>query len=87
VIVVEMDMHARQDVPLKVMLDMRQFSCQISHMMIVDEGNRRDRITIRIAAPFLAYQLIADEIAQRFRTGGILPTSNDVVEIVKEMVV
>ena len=56
-------------------------------MMIVDEGDRRDRLTIRLAAPFLAYQLIADEIAQRFRTRGIFSPPNDVVKVIEQMMV
>ena len=86
-VVIEMDMHARHYVPLEVVLDMREFPGEIAHMMIVDEGDRRDRLTIRLAAPFLAYQLIADEIAQRFRTRGILTAANDVVKVIEQMVV
>jgi hypothetical protein len=60
---------------------------EIAHMMVVDEGDRRNRIAIRITAPFLTYQLIADEITQRFRARGIFTTPNDVVEVIEQMVV
>jgi hypothetical protein len=72
---------------LEVVLDMRQFSGEIAHVMVVDEGDCRDRITICIAAPFLGDELIADEIAQCFRTRGILSPPDDIVEIIKKMLI
>jgi len=87
VIVIEMDVHARHDVPLKVVLDMGELPGEIAHMMVVDEGDRCDRLAIRFTAPFLTHQLIADEIAQRFRARGIFATPNDVVEVIEQMVV
>ena len=61
-----MDVHPRHDVPLEVMLDVRELSREIAHMMVVHEGDRRDRVTVRVIAPFLAHQLITNEIAERF---------------------
>ncbi len=82
-----MDMHARQNVALEVMLDMGKFSGEIAHMMVVDEGDRCDGIAVRIAGPFLAHQLITDEIAQRFRARGIFAASHDIVKVIEQMVI
>ena len=65
-LMIEMHMHARHDVTLEVVLDVGELPGEIPHMMVVHEGDRRNRFPIRIAAPFLANELIADEIAKRF---------------------
>jgi len=87
VFVIEMHMHACHDVPLKVVLDVSELPGEIPNMMVVDERDRRNRFTVRIAAPFLTHELIADEIAKCFRTRGIFPTPDDPIEVIQKMMV
>ena len=50
---VEMDMHARENLPMIVMLNVGQLSRQIAHMMVVDEGDRADRLPVPLYPSFL----------------------------------
>jgi hypothetical protein len=86
-VVVEMDVHPRHDVSLKIVLDVRELPGEIAHMMIVDERDRRHRFPVCIAAPFLAHQLIADEIAERFGPRRVFPLSDDFVELIEEVLI
>src|SRR4051812_43047452 len=36
-IMIEMDVHPGHDVPLEIMLDVGQLSCQIRHVVVIDE--------------------------------------------------
>ena len=69
-VVIEMDMHASHDVAWKVMLDMGQFPGQVPHMVVVNKGDRRDRLLVIV--PLLPDQVIPDEIPQRFRAVRVL---------------
>lgn len=71
VIVVEMHVHAGHDVPLEVVLDMRELPREVTHMMVVDERDRRDRFLVLV--PFLTDKIVADQVAQRFGSVGVLP--------------
>lgn len=84
---IEMNVHARHDMSLKLVLDMRELSGEIAYMMVVNEGDRRHHLTTGIAAPFLTHQLIANQIAKRFRPRGIFAATDDVVELSEEVVI
>lgn len=86
-IMVEMHVHSRQNIPLKVMLDLRELSGEIPHMMVVDKRDRRHGFMIVVTTPFLAHQLVADEITERFGTRRVFSASDDPVEIVQQVMV
>jgi len=87
VLVIQMHMHARHDMALKVVLDVGELPGKISYMMVVDKRDRRNRLAVSITAPFLTDELIADEIAKRFGTGGIFSTPDNLIEVVQKVVV
>ena len=64
VVVVEMDVHAGKYLPLIVMLNVGQFSGQITHMMVVHKGDRADSLLVLI--PLLPNQIISNQVAERF---------------------
>jgi hypothetical protein len=72
---------------LKLVLDMRELPGEIAYMMVVNEGDRRHHLTTGIATPFLTHQLIANQIAKRFRPRGIFAATDDVVELSEEVVI
>ena len=59
-VVVEMDMHAGENLPLIVVLDMSQLSRQIAHMMVVHERDCPDRLLVLI--PLLPDQVVTNQI-------------------------
>lgn len=84
---IEMHVHAGHDMALKLVLDMRELPGEIAYMMVVNEGDRRHHLTTGIAAPFLTHQLIANQIAKRFRPRRIFAATDDVVELSEEVVI
>ena len=62
-LVIKVHVHPRHDVPLKVVLDVREFSSEAPYMVIIDEGDRGNRLAVRLAIPLLGNELIADQIA------------------------
>ncbi len=60
-VMVEMDMHTGHDVALKVVLDMSQLSCQVTHMVVVHKRDRPDRLFVVI--PLLPDQVVTDQIS------------------------
>ncbi len=63
-VMVEVHMHSSENPPLVVMLDLCQFSCQVSHMMVVNEGNGPDRFLVLI--PLMPDQIVSNQIAEGF---------------------
>src|SRR6185437_12501064 len=84
-VMIEMHMHARQNLLMVVVLNICQFTGQVPHMMVIYERDRADRFFILI--PLLADQVIADEIAQRFRSVGVFPPFDMAVECIQQMVI
>ena len=82
---VEMDMHAGHDVALKVVLDMSQFPCQVSHMMIVYKRDGPDRLFIVV--PLLPHQIVTNQIPQRLRAVRILALLDVQIKIIEQMMV
>ena len=82
---VEMDVHARHDVTLEVMLYMSQFSCQVAHVMVIDKRNRADRFFV--VTPLLSNQVVPDQISQCFRSIRILALLDVLIKIIEEMMV
>ena len=52
-------------------------------MVIVDQGNRPRHLLI-IMGPLHLHQLVADEIADRFRAVGIAPADNLLIESIEK---
>ena len=69
VLMIEMHVHTRHDMSLEVVLDVDELPGEVPHMMVVDERDRRHRLTVRLTTPCLTHELITDEIAKRLRTG------------------
>ena len=86
-IVIKMDVHAGHDVALEVMLNVRKLPGEIADVVVVDERDRSDGITLRITTPFLTHQLVPNEVAQRFGPRRIFPPPDDVIEVIKQMVI
>ena len=63
-VVVQMEVHARHNVAMEVVLDMGQLFRQITHLMVVDKRDGADRLFVLI--PFLPDERIANKIAKRF---------------------
>ena len=82
---VEVDVHARHDVTLEVMLYMSQFSCQVAHMMVIDKRDRPDRFFV--IAPLLPNQVVPDQISQCLRSIRILAFLDVPIEIIEEMMI
>src|SRR5262245_1814365 len=80
-----MNMHTRQDVALKIVLDMSQFSCQVAHMMVIDKRDRPDRLFIVI--PLLPDQIVPDQVPQCLRAIRILMLLDVQIKIFEQMVV
>ena len=84
---IEMDVHTGHDMPLKVVLDRGESSGEIAHMMVVDECDRGNHFTVRLAAPLLIHQLIANKIAKRLRPRGIFPPPDNVIKLIEQMMI
>src|SRR4029077_15654407 len=84
-VMVEMDMHTGHNVALKVVLDMRQFSRQVTDMAVVHKGYGPDRLFVVI--PLLSDQVVTDQVPQRLRAVGILAPLDVQIEIIKQMMV
>ena len=87
VVVIEVDVHPCQDMALEIMLDMSELPREIAHVMVVHERNGCDGLLVGLSGPFLADELIADEIAERFRSRGILTTPDNLIEVVKQVMI
>jgi hypothetical protein len=85
VVVIEVHMHARHDVPLEVVLDMREFAREITHMVVVHEGDGRDRIFVLV--PFLPDKIVADEVTQRFGPIRVFAAPDVPIEIVEQVMI
>lgn len=83
---IEVHMHASHDVSLEVVLNMSELSGEITHMVVVHEGDRRNRL-MRVAARRLVHELIADQITERLGTRRVFPASDKAIEIDKKMAV
>jgi len=79
---IQMYMHPRQNMALKVMLDMREFSGEVRNMMVVHKGDRPDHFLILI--PLLPDQIVTDEIPERLRTRRIFPSAYDLIEFIEQ---
>jgi len=77
---VEMYVHPCHDMALEVVLDVRQISREIPHMVVIDERDRADRFLV--FTPLLSDVVVSDEVPQGFRPVGVLPASNVSIEIV-----
>ena len=86
-VVIEMHVHPGHDMALKIVLDVREFSGEIPHVMIVDERDRCDRLAIRFTAPFLTDQLITYKIAKRLGPRRILAPLDDLVKVVEQVMI
>lgn len=86
-VVIEMHVHPGHDMALEIVLDVGEFSREISNVMIVDVGDRRERLAIRITAPFLTDQLITYKIAKRLGPRRILSPLDDLVKVVEQVMI
>src|SRR5215470_1520690 len=87
VIVIQMNMHARHDVALEVVLDVGKLPGKIPHMVVVHERNRCNRFPVGILTPFLRDKFIANQIAKRFRARSVFAAPNDLIEVVEKVMV
>jgi len=81
VVMVEMHVHPRHDMALEIVLNVGQFSGEIADMMVVNERDRSDRFLVLI--PFLADEVVTNEVSQGLRPVGVLPALNVPVKIVQ----
>ena len=86
-IVIEVHMHAGEDMTLEVVLNVRQLAGEISYVVVIHERDGPHPFTVRAAGPFLTHELITNEIAKRFRAGRIASTPYDFIERVEQMVI
>jgi len=80
VVMVEMHVHPRHNMALKIVLNVGQFPGEVADMMVVDERDRPDRFLVLI--PFLADEVVTDEVSQGLRPVGVLPALNVTIKIV-----
>src|SRR5215469_824946 len=80
-----MHMHARQNQSLKTVLNMREFLGEIPHMMVIDERNGADRFLV--LDPFLADEIVPNQIPQGFRAVRVLPACDEAVKLDQQVVV
>jgi hypothetical protein len=66
---------------LKIVLDVGQFPGEIADMVVVDERDRPDRFLVLI--PFLADEVVTDEVSQGLRPVGVLPALNVSIKFVQ----
>ena len=82
---IEMHVHAREHERVKSVLNGNEFVGQRRYVMIVHERDRPNRLLVLI--PFLPDQIIADEIAKRFRSIRVFLPCNMAVEIIQQMMI
>ena len=85
VVVVQMHVHTRQHQFMETVLDIGELLGERRHVMIVDERNRPHRLLILI--PLLPDQIVANQIAERLRSIGILLPRNVPIEVVQQMMI
>ena len=84
-VMIEMHMHAGENPAVVVMLNIRQLTRQIPHMMVVHERDGAHRFFILV--PFLSDQVIPDEVAQRLRSIGVVPSFDMTIECIQQMMI
>lgn len=84
-VMVEMDMHPRHDVPLEIVLNVGEFPRQIRHMVIVDKRNRGHRLFVLV--PLLPDQIVPDQVTDRFGAVGILAPLDQAIEIHEQVLI
>lgn len=82
---VQMDVHAREDELLKLMLDIGELSGEIANVVIVHEGDGSNCFLIFI--PLLTDQIVSDEIPQGLRPVRIFLPRDVAIEIIKKVVI
>src|SRR5215472_10178460 len=80
-----MHMHARQNQSLKTVLNVRQLLGEIPHMMVIDERNGANRLLV--LDPFLADEIVSNQIPQGFRAVRVLPACDEAVKVGQQMVI
>src|SRR5207245_8628750 len=61
-VLIEVDVQARRDRAIPVMLDVRELVGERARLVVVDEGQHTDRLA-RQGRPFLLHELAAEQIA------------------------
>lgn len=80
-------MHPGHDVALKIVLEVRKFSGEIPHVVIVDERDGSHRVAVFAADPFLRDQLFSDQVTKRLRPRRISTPPYDLVELIEQMMI
>src|SRR5699024_638838 len=84
-VMVQMQMHGGQDQLVMIVLDCGQLLGQGAYMMI---EHQRDRAhDFRLVIPAIADQLVADQIADRFRAGLVATPGAQLVELPEQTLV
>jgi hypothetical protein len=78
-------MHPRHDVALEIVLYMDELSGEITHMVVVDEGNSPDSFFVLI--PFLPNEVVANQVTQGFRPIGIFAPLDVMVERLQQVII
>lgn len=84
-IMIKVHMHAGQDLPVVVVLNIGQLARQVTYMVVIDECDGPNGFFIRI--PLLSDQVVADQVTQRFRPIGVLATFDMAIEGVQQLVI
>ena len=70
VVVIQVNMKRRKDRVMVVMLDGSEFLAQLADVMVVDQGDGSDHMTVGRFPGFL-HEFVANQIAKRFRPVGV----------------
>ncbi len=65
-------------------LHVREFFVEQAHVVIVNERDGADHIAVRLL-PGALHQLVADQVAKRFRAVAVTPRRDQVVELLEEV--
>ena len=84
-VMIEMHMHPGENLPMIVVLNVGQLPRQISHMVVVHEGDRADGLFILI--PLLPDKIVADQVAKRFRSLRVSAPFYVAIERIQQMVI
>jgi hypothetical protein len=84
-VVIQVHVETGEDQPMVAVLEVRQAIGQFMDVVVVDHGDGSHGFPI--VRPLLLDKIGADQVAERFGTGGIVLLTDQVIEIVKQMMV
>ncbi|MCC2640856.1 MAG: hypothetical protein K0S45_1269, partial [Nitrospira sp.] len=70
---------------LKVVLDVGEFAREVPYVMIVDEGNRRDRFLVPV--PLLPDEIVSNQVSNGLRSIGIFTPLDQPIEIDEKVLI